>query len=533
MAILFADGFDTYHRLADVAARWSSNVPFDHNSTTYSDLVEGRRSGGKALFMSLSSNPSGTGASLYTTITPSTECALAFAIKPDYFAAGTGSAANAYHPLVTFASGSTMFLRIVRHAQTGVIAAYLGGTDTNFHDVGTYAGATALTNSLNGLPTGTAALTQSAWNHVQVVYKVADSGGSISVRLNGVEVWAFSGDTKPGAGTTFDTVAFYSGSPANAGAAADCAGSGVYAAHDDVVIATGITPIGDAGVVALQANGDGNATEWTATGTALGPSKFTAANGTITLGSTLVGNTAVLHDGQCSRAGIRLPTRNNAGDGTNLWVRIDFGTATDIAGWRWTQSNGGGLMNSLNAPTTKLQGSTNNSTWVDLDSASVSTGAVYDSGIRTIATANYRYFRWKVDCTSASGASDGADLTEIELFPPLASTAFNHFAETPNLTSTYLQGDALDEIQLAAFSDLGTTIGTVVGVQQRLIAGADSGSGTLIPQVRLSGTNYSGTGITVSGAGSDKTIVWDTNPATAAAWTRGQINGAEFGAKVG
>jgi len=63
---------------------------------------------------------------------------------------------------------------------------------------------------VNGALVGSASvsLAAAAWGRVEVYYKMADSGGVYDVKLDGVTVISFSGDTKPSTYTTIDNFHF-------------------------------------------------------------------------------------------------------------------------------------------------------------------------------------------------------------------------------------------------------------------------------------------------------------------------------------
>ena len=117
-------------------------------------------------------------------------------------------------------------------ANSGKLMAYVG-TYTNE----TVAGATTIAKDTTYL--------------IEVRYKVADSGGIIQVKLNGSLEIDYTGDTKPGADTTFDLVSFGFYTSYNA-----------YFYLDDVVI-DDANWIGNSQIQGLVASEAGNSTQWT------------------------------------------------------------------------------------------------------------------------------------------------------------------------------------------------------------------------------------------------------------------------------
>jgi hypothetical protein len=99
--------------------------------------------------------------------------------------------------------------------------------------------------------TGTTALGFSTTHLIEVRVKVADSGGIIQVKLNGVLDIDYSGDTKPGTNTQFDILRI--------------AGTGSAYAHgwwDDLVVDDAAW-IGDTKIQGIRPTAAGNAAQWT------------------------------------------------------------------------------------------------------------------------------------------------------------------------------------------------------------------------------------------------------------------------------
>ena len=94
------------------------------------------------------------------------------------------------------------------------------------------------------------------WQCLEVRYKISDTVGVLTVRLDGVEVFTFSGDTKPGADSTIDNIYVGNGS------------GGALPFHiDDFALDTSAW-CGLGYYVALTPNAAGDVTEWTPTGAA-------------------------------------------------------------------------------------------------------------------------------------------------------------------------------------------------------------------------------------------------------------------------
>ena len=93
------------------------------------------------------------------------------------------------------------------------------------------------------------------WQVLEVYYKISDTVGVLTVRIDGVEKFTFSGDTKPGADSTIDNLLINMAIGSNA------------AYFDDFAIDTAAW-CGLGYYVALTPDGAGDVTQWTPTGAA-------------------------------------------------------------------------------------------------------------------------------------------------------------------------------------------------------------------------------------------------------------------------
>lgn len=60
--------------------------------------------------------------------------------------------------------------------------------------------------------TGNNSVTAGVWQCLEVYYKIDNAAGEITIKIDGVQVFTFTGDTQPGAATTMDNFALSSGS---------------------------------------------------------------------------------------------------------------------------------------------------------------------------------------------------------------------------------------------------------------------------------------------------------------------------------
>ena len=101
------------------------------------------------------------------------------------------------------------------------------------------------------IETGSIPLSEKVTYFIELYYKVADSGGRCVVKINGITDIDFTGDTKPGANTQFNTIKLGS-----------CEGSYSYAYFDNFIM-DDADWIGDTKIQAVVPTGAGNTTGWT------------------------------------------------------------------------------------------------------------------------------------------------------------------------------------------------------------------------------------------------------------------------------
>lgn len=115
------------------------------------------------------------------------------------------------------------------------------------------------------------------------------------------------------------------------------------------------------------------------------------------------------------------------------------------------------------------------------------------------------------------------------------STGTDHGAlvdENPPNTSDYNSSNTAGQRDTYVYPALGVT-GTVKMVQTCLYTKkSDAGARTIAPVHRISGVNYDGAAVSPSTSVGYLLQVYDQSPATAAAWTVSEIDGAETGIKL-
>jgi len=117
------------------------------------------------------------------------------------------------------------------------------------------------------------------------------------------------------------------------------------------------------------------------------------------------------------------------------------------------------------------------------------------------------------DWTASSGSNRGAVVGQLD--------ADASFVESPT-------NGNIDTYTLEAVPSGGTP--TIIGIQHQLYVKHDTGAAhTVRPKVRASGTDYSGTSVATTTSYALVVEASSVNPDTAAAWTKADIEAAEFG----
>lgn len=115
-----------------------------------------------------------------------------------------------------------------------------------------------------------------------------------------------------------------------------------------------------------------------------------------------------------------------------------------------------------------------------------------------------------------------------------AATNWQAVSEVPPDNDTsYVSSSTAGQRDSYAMADLPANTLSVAAVVAKLRARkTDAGSRTLNPAFRIAGTDYDGTAQTLGTSYLQQYQVYNTNPATSAAWTPSDVNGAEFGEKL-
>lgn len=144
-----------------------------------------------------------------------------------------------------------------------------------------------------------------------------------------------------------------------------------------------------------------------------------------------------------------------------------------------------------------------------------------------------------------TGGVDDSTWGDVRVIAVLPDSAGNYAQFTPSTGSNYQNVDdatadddttynssaTVNHIDSFGTASLGVT-GTVKGVSAQVYAKkTDSGTCSLAPFWRISGTDYAGTGIPLGTVYGFVTQLYRVSPATSSAWSTAEINGAEMGYK--
>lgn len=127
-----------------------------------------------------------------------------------------------------------------------------------------------------------------------------------------------------------------------------------------------------------------------------------------------------------------------------------------------------------------------------------------------------------------------ADGNYTQWTPNSGSDHYSRVNETAvDADTSYVSDATVGHIDTYQYTDLVIASGTVFGVQTNLWSRKDDAVVRKIaPVFRIGGTDYVGSDVTLATSYVDGTQIYDKSPATSAAWTITEINGAEAGVKV-
>lgn len=137
----------------------------------------------------------------------------------------------------------------------------------------------------------------------------------------------------------------------------------------------------------------------------------------------------------------------------------------------------------------------------------------------------------RVDCYMPSGNGNSSQLTGSD------GNSTDNYAlvdeALQNGDTDYVQSATSGQKDTYAFSDMSHTPASIFGTQLNMISKKDdSGTRSICSVVRSGGTDYDGDTQALGTTYSDYRQIRETDPATSAAWTRTNLNNAEFGVKV-
>lgn len=102
----------------------------------------------------------------------------------------------------------------------------------------------------------------------------------------------------------------------------------------------------------------------------------------------------------------------------------------------------------------------------------------------------------------------------------------------PNSDTDYVETSTTGNKDTYAYGDLPSTTNTIHAIAINTVAKkTDAAARTFKNQTRLSGTDYEGAEVSLNTSYTNHQEVVELNPATTAAWTKSEIDGAEFGTK--
>lgn len=134
----------------------------------------------------------------------------------------------------------------------------------------------------------------------------------------------------------------------------------------------------------------------------------------------------------------------------------------------------------------------------------------------------------RVQTLIPTGPGSAADLTPVGV-----AANWDNVDELPPSMTDYNYSSTTGHRDTYAMSDLVLGTAVIYGVAANAYAlKNDAGARSLKNTVRVGGTTYAGAATALSTSAATTTNVWQTSPATSAAWTPTEVNAAESGVEV-
>lgn len=137
----------------------------------------------------------------------------------------------------------------------------------------------------------------------------------------------------------------------------------------------------------------------------------------------------------------------------------------------------------------------------------------------------------RVDCYMPNGNGNSSQLTGSD-----GNSTDNYLLvdeASQNGDTDYVQSATSGQKDTYTFADMAHTPTSIFGTQLNMIAKKDdSGTRSICAVARSGGTDYDGDTQALSTSYADFRQIREVDPATSAAWTRTNLNSAEFGVKV-
>lgn len=123
---------------------------------------------------------------------------------------------------------------------------------------------------------------------------------------------------------------------------------------------------------------------------------------------------------------------------------------------------------------------------------------------------------------------------ETSWTPSSGTTHYQMLDDVPaDGDTTYVESSSLNARALCTLDALPYTPTTIYGVQANAVAKEDvSGSIEVAPAIKVGSTHYTGTAVAMDTTYARIAHLWTTNPASAVAWTKADVNALVQGAKL-
>ena len=371
-------------------------------------------------------------------------------------------------------------------------------------------------------------LSSNVWYRIDIYYKANSSTGAYEVKLNDLSIISESNINTGTQGVK--KIKF--------GTAQTAIFTDQYSYFDDIAVNDTTGSInnswcGSGTIISLKPKGTGNKSQWDSS---LGYAKAESGTNTTTIkitGHGLSTNDVVYNK---TREAYRIVTVTDAN--TMTVTSITGQTTNDVI-----------LLYKNVATITATSGTSNSIISIPghkMNSGDVIVNTTRSNAIRRVvlSSGNFVYNSYTSTAKGTIGSTVSSQTTgdSIKTFAFKPYTITNHWEAVSNIVDpnpklSYIESATVNDIDTfdmeEIVADKGLPSGTSIVAISHNVYVQEAGAGSQIkPVFRISGTDYEGSAISMSGGTLSYQQIYETSPATSSAWSRSEVDALEAGVKL-